>query len=242
MPAPDIWDLDALHKKIRDDLEHHSEILVGDPELTRYINDAIDDAEEVIVDAFSDFFLTFVDTPVTVGDTELTIPSDTYEMRIRGLYYDENEFGQEATSAQQWYKIKKVPLEEITEIFQNDDYHYRITNDRTAGLKIQIFPDIRETTAARFRVYYIRRAARLVNGSDILETGLRPQYIISHTKAAMYLKDGDPMYKIEAGKTDNQLKKLIDSISRLTDDKEDEYLFPDFHALAEAYGEPFSYY
>ena len=241
MPA-DVWTLDSLSKKIRDDLEHHSEILVGPDELTRFINDAIDDAEETIVDAFSDFFLTYVDTAVTVGDTELTLPTDLYEMRIRGLYYDENEFGQEATSAQQWYKIKKVPLEEITEIYNNDDYHYRITNDRTLGLKIQIFPDIRDTTTARFRIYYIRRAARLENGSDVLEAGLRPQYIISHTKAAMYLKDGDPMYQVESGKTQVQLKKLMDSISRLTDDKEDEYLFPDSHALAEAYGEPFSYY
>lgn len=240
--AADIWTRDALDKKIRDDLELHSEVLVTPDEMTRFFNDAIDDAEEVIVDAFSDFFLTFADIPVTKGDEELTLPTDIYEMRIRGVFFDENEFDQGGSVTQQWYKLKKLPLEEIQEVFLADDYHYRVFNDRTLGLRLKIFPSIRNTTAARFRIYYIRRAARLENGTDILETGLRPQYIISHVKSAIFLKEADPLYRVEVDKTAVQLKKLMDSISRLTDDKEDEYLQPDFHAMAEAYGEPFSYY
>lgn len=241
MPA-DIWTLNDLDKKIRDDLELHSEVLVTPDEMARFINDAIDDAEETIVNAFSDFFLTFSDIPTTEDDDNLTIPTDIYEMRIRGIYFDENQFNQDNAVTSQWYKVKKLPIEEVSEVFDNDDYHYRILNDRTLGLKIQIFPNIRDTTSSEFRIYYIRRAARLETGADVLETGLRPQYIISHVKSAIYFKEGDPMHRLEAVKTAIQLQKLMDSISRLTDDKEDEYLFPDFHAMAEAYGEPFSYY
>lgn len=240
--AADIWTLNDLEKKVRDDLELHSEVLITPNEMNRFINDAIDDAEETIVDSFSDFFLTFEDIPVSAGDDNLTIPTDIYEMRIRGIYFDENQFNQENSVTAQWYKVKKLPIEEVSEVFNNDDYHYRIINNRLAGLNIKIFPNIRDTTPAEFRIYYIRRAARLEAGTDVLETGLRPQYIISHVKSAIYFKEGDPMHKLEAGKTAVQLQKLIDSISRLTDDREDEYLFPDFHAMAEAYGEPFSYY
>ncbi len=239
---PDIWTLDELHKKVRDDMESHAEVLVTDEEMTRYINDAVDDAEELIVNSFSDFFLTYADIPVTVGDEQLTLPTDLYEMRVRYVAFDENEFNQDNNVTRQWYKVKKLPLEEVAEVYGNDDYHYRVFNDRTNGLRMQIFPPIRNTTIARFRIYYIRRAARLVEGTDVLETGLRPQYIISHVKQAIYMKEGDPLYNVQDTITKEQTKKLLDSISRLTDDREDEYLFPDFHAMAEAYGEPFSYY
>ena len=241
MPA-DEWTLTKLRTKIQNDIELHAQVHITPEELDRFINDAIDDAEEIIVNSFSDFFLTYKDTPVTVGDTTLTVPEDIYEMRLRHMVYDENQNNQTSNTTAQWYKLKKVPLEEISESYESDDYQYRITNDRTTGLQINIFPDIRETSTARFRIYYIRRAARLEEDLDVLEIGLRPQYIISHAKAAVYYKEGDPMYNAELPKLADQEKKLKDSISRLTDDKEDEFLDVDAHAMAEAYGEPYNYF
>jgi len=230
------WTLDQLITKIQNDNELHAENFVTKPEITSFINDAIDDAEQLIIDAFSDFFLTFVDYSIVQGVGEVLIPDDLFDFRIRGMYYDFKGFDVSSTTTSQWYKIKKLALERFSSVYQADVYHYRIINDAKNGPSISIHPPFREDLKAKVRLWYIRQAVRLENMSDILEVGIKPQYVIAHTKAAIMAKEGDPMLDTMLASRAEQEAKMISSISRLTDDDEDSYIEMDFNALEEAYG------
>ena len=229
------WTLDRLITKIQNDNELHAENFVTRPEIISFLNDAIDDAEQLIIDSFSDFFLTFVDYSVVEGVGEILIPADMYDFRIRGMYFDLRGFDVNSTGISQWYKIKKLPLERFSGVYEKDVYHYRLTNDAT-GAKIGIYPDFREDLQAKVRLWYIRSAVRLVNDSDILEIGIRAQYVLAHAKTAIMEKEGDPMLDTMMARLEKQTAKLISSISRVTDDDDDSYLEMDLEALDEAYG------
>jgi len=231
-----VWDLNRLVTKIQNDQELHAENFVTKPEIVQYIDDAIEDAEQLIIDSFSDFFLTSVDASLTEGDKLVALPSDIYDLRIRGLYYDKNGFDQNATAGGRWYKIKKLPLERFAAVHSDDHYHYRLMNKDT-GPELQIFPDFRETTTSNVKLFYIRQARRLVDDSDILEKGLKPQFILAHAKFSIMEKEGDPMADTMLERLNLQSEKLISAVSRLTDDNEDSLLEMDVEALDEAYGD-----
>lgn len=232
------WTLDRLTTKIQRDLQLHAEVFVEKDDIKSFINDAIDDAEELIIDAFSDFFITYKDYEVTSGQAELDFPTDIYEMRTRGMYFDKHSYQQSsAVFSGVWYKVKRISLETVATVTSQDLYQYRNVNSQTDGPKILIYPNIRDDSTGRFRLWYIRKAKRLDADSDILETGLRPQFVLSHAKIAILQKEGSDLLPLEIQKFGEQKQKLLDSLSRVSDDDEDSYLKPDINALYEAYGD-----
>lgn len=231
------WTLDRMVTKIQNDLELHAEIFIQPSDIKQFIYDAIDDAEELIVNSFSDFYLTFQDYTVDAGASSLVIPDDIYEVRIRGLYYDNNSYNQNTSgSLGNWYKIKKQSLETIANVDDNDLYQYRIIND-SAGARIQVFPDIRNASTGRFRLWYIRHAVRPADDLDVIERGLRPQYLIAHAKESILAKENSDFLPVAQKARVVQTEKLVNSLSRLSDDEEDSYLNPDINSLFEAYGD-----
>jgi hypothetical protein len=230
------WTLDQLRTKIQNDNELHAENFVTPSEIKAFLNDAIEDAEQLIIDSFSDFFLTFVDYNIVEGVGEILVPADMFDLRIRGMYFDLRGFDPNSSGTSQWYKIKKLPLERFSSIYQADVYHYRLTNPAVGGPKIGIYPDFREDLQAKVRLWYIREAVRLDADTDILEAGIRPQYVLAHAKVAIMEKEGDPMLDTMQARLEKQTEKLISSISRVVDDDEDSFLEMDFEALDEAYG------
>lgn len=229
------WTLDQLRTKIQNDHELHAENFVTPSEIDAFINDAIEDAEQLIIDSFSDFFLTFVDYDIVAGVGEILVPGDMFDFRIRGMYFDLKGFDTNSTGTSQWYKIKKLPIERFSIVYKDDVYHYRLTN-AVSGPKIGIYPDFREDLQAKVRLWYIREAVRLSDDTDILEVGIRPQFVIAHTKVSIMEKEGDPMLDTMQARLEKQTAKLISSISRVVDDDEDSYLEMDLEALDEAYG------
>lgn len=230
-----LWTLADLTTKIQNDLELHGENIAEPLDIGSWINDAIDDAEQIIIDLFSDYFLTFRDIKVKKGETILKLPEDIYEARIRGFYYSESGFDN-GTPSGAFYKITKLPLENIGNSMHGDDYQYRLINKTDVGHCLYVFPAIRQDSDKKFRLWYIRKAKRLVDPTNYLEKGLRPQFIIAHAKAASMMKEGDPMLEAENLRLVAQMESLRSSLSRLSDDDEDAYLYPDQHAIDEAYG------
>ena len=231
------WTLEKLIFKIQNDLELHAENFVTPEEVKAFINDAIADAEQLIIDSFSDFFLTFVDYPLAVSDAVIPLPDDIFDFRIRGIYYDTQGYAQSDGNTSDWYKIKKLPLERFALVNKSDIYHYRLINDNVTGPRIGLYPSYREKAGALTRLWYIRQASRLINNSDVLETGIKPQFILSHAKIAVMNKEGDPMIDVQMANLAVQEQKMVSAISRLTDDDEDSYLEMTLESLDEAYGD-----
>jgi hypothetical protein len=230
------WTLDGLITKVQDDLELHSENFVTRPELTRFANDAITDAEELIVDLFSDYFLSETNINMVVGQNIIPLPEDIYECRVRGFYYDENSFSAGSAANMRNYKLKKIHIENIADVYSESEYQYRLINTSALGPHIKMYPPSREETTTRFKMWYTREAKRLVNDGDILDIP-RPQFVISHMKVAVMSKEGDPLLEAESLELARQRQKLEDSLQRLSDDEEDEYIHPNDASLWEAYGD-----
>lgn len=228
------WPLSRIVSKIQDDLDLHEENFVTTDDIKQFIGDAIDDAEEIIIDCFSDFFLTYSDLSVTAGDTTIVLPEDLYESRLRGVYFSEGGFGSDANG--EAYKLRKISLSDVTNVGSSDRYTYRLINTTSLGQKLYVYPAIRDTSTSQFRVWYIRQAKRLDDDTDLLEKGLRVQYILAHVKKSILEKIGDPMVEVWAKRLDKQEDKLKNSLARLTDDDEDVRLEPTDEALDEAYG------
>lgn len=229
------WTLARIISKVQDDLDLHEENFVTTEDLKQFVNDSIDDAEETIIDCFSDFFLTFVDLPVEEDETVIDLPEDIYESRMRGLYFSETGFTSLNPSGE-GYKVKRVSLERVMDVNSNERYQYRLFNSESLGQKLYIYPPIRATSTIQFRLWYIRQAKRLEDDTDVLEKGLRIQYVLAHVKKSVMEKMGDPMLEVQKMKLDKQEDKLKNSLSRLTDDDEDVYLEPDARSLEDAYG------
>jgi hypothetical protein len=230
-----LWTLADLTTKVQNDLELHGENFVEPIDIGSFVNDAIDDAEQIIVDLFSDFFLTFKDIEVKAGQSLIPLPIDLYEARIRGFYYSESGFNSLQPSGR-CYKVKKLPLELLSNIQAGDDYQYRLINRTNVGMLLHMFPPIAEDSVNRFRLWYIRKAKRVINPSDYLENGIRPQFVLAHTKCSAMKKEGDPALEIEKQNLTAQMESLKSTLSRLSDDDEDSYLYPDQHSLDESYG------
>jgi len=236
MNSQGLWTLDELVTKIQNDLELHEEVFVVPGDIVSYINDAIDDAEQIIIDLFSDFFLTYRDLTVIAGENQHPLPSDLFESRIRGLYYNQSGWSNTQSALQQYYKVKKMSLELQGFILVNDPWQYRLINSSDQTQKLYLFPAVDVTSNNRFRLWYIRRANRLYAGTDVLEKGLRPQYILAHAKCAVMQKEGDPSLSFELENLKAQREAMVSALSRLTDDDEDSYLYPDAHTINLSYG------
>lgn len=230
------WTLIRIIDKVRDDVQLHAEDFVTYADMVEFVNDAIDDAEEIVVDTFSDFLLTYEDLDLTIGDRVVDLPVDIYESRFRWLAYSEQGFDTNNVAGDK-YKLTKLKLERMADVDVNDPYQYRLINTTADGQKLYIYPPVRVTSDYQFRLFYIRQFRRLEEQLDVLEKGLRPQYIIAHVKCAVLRKMADPMLDVEVQNLMKQEDKLKNSMSRLTDDDEDILLEPDEYSLDEAYGE-----
>lgn len=229
-----LWTLAEVIAKVQDDLDLHAEDFVTFDDLRQFVLDAVDDAEELIIDCFSDFLLTFRDLEVAKGQTQITLPEDLYESRLRGMYFSESGFDGAPMGIS--YKLRRLSLERITDVTAGDDYRYRLINKYPLGQRLYVYPAIRSDSSTQIRMWYIRQFSRPHEPTDTIEKGLRIQYVLCHVKCAVMQKAGDAMLEAELAKLAKQEDKLKNSLSRLTDDDEDVYLEPDNYALEEAYG------
>lgn len=212
------WTLDDIITKIRKDLKLESEKNPTPWSIISAINDAIRDAEGIIVNGFQDYYLTYADYEAIAGDIYFTLPEDIYLARIRYIQYDYD--GANDPTNIITYKVKKIPLEDIAYVNSNDPYRYKIVNDTELGLVINIYPTIREDSNNRFRVWYIRKAKTLVELTDVCDIPCI-DYIISHVKVRYMKEEGHPFLVEEKEAFLRAERNLIKNTTMMTDDGEE---------------------
>jgi hypothetical protein len=206
--------------KIRKDCDLQSDKNIKDYQLIEYVNDAIRNAESLIMNEFAGHYETHHDYNVTEGDTYLTVPSDLFQTRIKLIQFDSS------------YQVKKIPLERLSEVETEDNYRYRLINDRTNGLRINIYPPIRDTQLSAFRVYYIRQVKQLEEMTDICDIP-NVSYILSHVKARLMSREGHPMLESEIASLNVEKENLVKTMTYQTDDGEDTLLGPNKDSMAD---------
>ncbi len=150
-----------------------------DTELLGYINSAIDDAEASIHSLYEDYFLNRATITLVSGTATYSAPSDIFANKIRALQYN-------STVAGNGYPIRKIKRLSEVLYYANTSastsvYKYLITNDVTAGIKINFFPTPNES-GPLIDTWYIRNAKTLSNGSDSCDIPEFINFIYAHVK------------------------------------------------------------
>lgn len=226
------WTVADIITRITKDLD-----LQGDSNFYRQdhlilaINSAITDCEQIVIDEYSDYLLSYQDYTTSEGQSELTLPDDMYQFRIRWLHFKKTGFGTYSENNFS-YKIKKIALESLPYVGVNTRYHYRVVNTQASGQQILIFPNIRAVDAgsARIRLWYIRHFQRVSESTDTIDVPL-PEYILAHVRKAVMQKEGHPLLNVAAAELAQQKANVIKTMKFLTDDEEDEKLEPNHESL-----------
>lgn len=237
------WTQNKIFQRIRKDLDLEGEDFFRAELMEEALNSAITDCEELVINQYSDYLLTYQDYDLTANQSYLSMPTNIYQSRVRWIHFRKSGFtnlvSQDNAEA---YKLKKIPLEQIQDLTLSDAYQYRILNDVTNGPLIYIFPYVRseDSGTARIRVWYIRRFKRLFELSDVTDIPV-PEYLLAHLRCQIMFKEGNPMLSDAENKLAFQTQRLINTVKMLTDDEEDSLLEPNYLTL-DTFGEQHEQY
>jgi len=178
-------------EKLERDLDIQNEDFISSEELIALFNDAITEAEGVIhkLGVEDEYFFKIDTIPTAEGDTEITLPCDLYQNKIRGLAYRES--GTRRYKIQFYRKRNKLinimDDESVGDVGQ-DHKAYIQHPDADSGYILNVVPAIRITSQDAMRIAYIRQCSRVTSDSSIIDVP-HMQFIYAHVAAKVKLKE-----------------------------------------------------
>lgn len=228
------WTLSDIINRVNKDLDLEAETFYKPALMTEAINSAITDVEKIVINQFNDYLLAYQDYNLSADQELLTLPTDLYMFRIRGIYYKRSGFDTITNSDDEIYKVRKISLEDIMSVNSRHEYKYRLFNNASSGQEIQLYPPVRSDDAGnnKIRIFYIRHFARLSNLTDILDVPY-PEYILDYVRRLVMIKEGHPLLpevtrSLAQGRID-----ILEDMKALSDDDEDAKLEPNNDTLRE---------
>lgn len=206
-----------LYSRLDRELDLEGETLLTFDNFIDYINDAIEDAEVLISQAFGDYFLVpDFELDIVAGQEYVDLPSDIYLSRIRYMSY---------SNGSESYKIKKKKLDRIQDTMASDGYTYRIENT-SQGSKIKLYPTPSENVDGGIILSYLRKIDRVIDDNSVIECPYM-NFIISHVKVSIFTLDDDTAkLQLEIPRLERYEKKLQDIVAEGSLDEEDVFLGP----------------
>lgn len=166
-----IWQ--EFREQIEFDHDLQEESMIDANDLKAWANEAIEDAEEVVhIETEGDYFETDTTIDLVSGQAEYDAPTDLYANKFEELFY---------MGGERPYEINEVKKNSaIIESNPEDCYQYKIKNTPT-GIKIVLYPTPDEDLTAGLKLFYIRKATKIVNDSSVVDIpealGFIRQYI-----------------------------------------------------------------
>lgn len=181
-----IWTWAEIKEKVKDDLDLNAEVFIDEDELLGYGNQALDEAEQEVMNLYAKYFETDANLTLVSGTSVYSLPSDIYATKIQLIQY--NDGGTR-------YEIKPIKnLRDIAYIQENDAYRYRIVNSQAQGLKLKLYPTSRESSSSNVTIYYLRSVTEFTTDSSTLEIPEAAQFIIQHIKDSCINKEAGTLY------------------------------------------------
>lgn len=212
------WTFLEVKDKVRRDLGLQQEEFVTNDEMMGYVNAALDEAEAEIITIYEDYFLPPpFKQDIVAGQKEYLLPDDIYANKMRGLVY------KDGTDIYQVRKFK--PREdhfeyvELTDEFDDDYYHFIIMNGSpTVAPSMHIYPTPTRSVTDGFRMYYVRRAARVVATTDYVDVPEFANFIIQYCKVRCYEKEGHPNTQTASAKLEFYRQQMVSTLTDMTPD------------------------
>lgn len=215
----------AMKLKLQRDMDIEDELFIQDAELLELFNDAIRDCEREIhtIGLEEIYFLNYDNPSVVSGTAEYAMPTGIYQSKlVKCLYNDGNRV---FPIKELHGKIRFEELEIASNFTANQPiYKYLLRNaSSTAGMKWTLVPTPRETSATRFKRWFIREAQKLtVDASvcDLPDTCLN--FIYAYVAWRVWGKEGDGRADGAKAEVELQRKLMIEGLTNMTPDEENE--------------------
>ena len=206
----------TLREEIKDDMNLHGEDFASDVELLAWANDGIEQAEKEIVSLYDKYFETDAALTLVSGTSLYSLPSNILANKITHIEYKN---GSDEYEVHYLKRKNEVRYQNTT----NEFYRYRLRNDITDGIQIELFP-VAQENSSNVKVYFIRSAVRLVEDTDLIEIPIADAFIKQYIKDQVRGKELGPMFNHqETPNLQKQRALMIEALNNMIpDDSRDE--------------------
>ena len=215
--------------KINRDLDLEAEEFIQPDEMTGYINDAITivEAHMNTMGLRDQYFLTRTTMSITQGVEDYELPTNIYENKIKQILYHNG-----ATL----YTLKPMTADDSAEDIEylksyasNDYYRYRVRNDSSTEVFLQLIPKANDTLSDVIIIEYFRDVERVSDDSDKIELPeIAIQYLYQYVKVKVYEKETHSNYQSATAELMKLEGLMLDTLRGQINDPEATRLNQDF--------------
>lgn len=209
-----------LKNEVLRETDTEAEDFLQAEEIMDYFNDAVREGLSHIqkLGLEDDYFQKSVSYSLTLGQTELDLPTDIYAAKIRALIY---------STPSKIYPIKRLKgknkflaIQELLQPASNNTYYsYDLENPSpTSGFKIKLYPVSYETTTNCIILNYVRTVERITGDSSLVDIPEFYSFIKAFVKMKIFDKENsDRTVKANA---DYEKEKLLmmETLGEMTPD------------------------
>jgi hypothetical protein len=217
------WTWAQIRDKVEADLDMQDEDFVGTDEMLGYANEAIREAEAEIHTIYEDYFLK--DGVITLAHAQegYPLPADIYAHKIRKLVFN---YGGKIFPVKRFRDWKKFTLYAETKQFgQGDDYACILVNAVPGSPELRFAPP--PENGATVTIWYLRKANRLVNDSDVCDIPEFVNFILQYMKVRCYEKEGHPNLPKAMQDLEQQRAQMTGTLAGMIAD-DDNGIEPDY--------------
>lgn len=199
-------------------LDLEDETFIQASEMLAYCNEAIHQAESIILKLCEDYFLSKAFLDLTANTAQYSLPTDIYADKIRKvIYYN--------SASDENYNIKRLryknAIRDLNELEQGDDFFYLLTNDGSAGIKMNIYPTPSLTENDTVTIWYIRNANRATTTASVIDIPEFSPFIEKYMKVKCMEKEGHPLLQTAQADLEDEKQLMISSLQNRVADEDD---------------------
>jgi hypothetical protein len=214
-----------IELKVLTDLDLLDETIIGTgagSEMMGYCNEAIHQAESLILSLNEEYFLARpYSLALTSGTADYTLPSDIFADKIRRVVYANGSTIYPIKRAR--FSAKFEEYSEVQALGASDYYQYMILNDSTAGITLRLFPASRETSSSNVLVWYLREAKQVTATTDTVDIPEFHAFIEKYMKVECMRKEGHPMLAMAIQSLNEERQLMLNTLSNRVPDEDDRF-------------------
>ncbi len=200
---------------------------IDETEAMGYGNEAVDEAEAEILEAYSDYFLTRGEITLVSGTDEYVLPTTIYAHKIRGIVYYSGSNIYEVKRLRDWRKFLHYRLSRY-QASSTEDYFYFIHNS-TAGTPKIAFSPVPQESGQVMEIWFIRQANRFTTGADACDIPEFVSFVFDYMRERIEYKRaaGSPRHVLAKEKLEQTRQRMTDTLTTMVPDNDNE-IEPDF--------------
>ena len=204
-----------LKASLQKELDLEDETFITSAEFLYYFNEAVDMIESAVHNIYEDYFLVSANISLVSGTSTYSLPTDIFAQKIRAILYNDG--------GSNMYDIKRLKkLSDINFIRDNNLYRYIITNDATAGLKLNFFPTPNVTSSTNVTIWYLRNAKKFASDSDVCDIPEFTAVIIAYVRWKCMQKEGHPDTNSAQITLQGLRQEMVDTLTARVPDEDNE--------------------